>query len=77
MTGTSENKLSIGIVGCGLVGSSLALCLQRNPDIDIQVYEMRENLTQRSGSIGLVQAIDTFEFLGVKDEVEKISAQFK
>eukprot|EP00122_Pirum_gemmata_P016336 Pgem_evm1s15271 len=53
---TQNQKLSVGIVGGGLVGSALALYLQKQENIVVQIFEMRENLAQRSGSVALMQA---------------------
>ena len=72
MSSTSP-KISIAIAGGGLAGLSLAVCLQKLPHLDIQVYEgVREYTDIGSGLAIHPNGLRAMELLG--EDVRKAYA---
>lgn len=68
------NKINhIGIIGAGIAGLSVAYMLSKK-GFQISVYESAEKINGIGAGIGLASnAIKAFDYLGLADEIEKIS----
>ena len=60
--------LEVAIVGAGVGGLTLAVALQHNPNLNVNVYERATELKEIGAVIGMApNALRTLEKLGVVD----------
>lgn len=66
-----ELSLRIAIVGAGIAGLSAAIALQKQENIDVQVYEKASRLQEIGASIALgPNGMRTLERLGVIEALD-------
>ena len=73
MMSNSSPKISIAIAGGGLAGLGLAVCLQKLPHLDIQVYEGAREYTDIGSGLAIhPNGLRAMELLG--EEVKRAYA---
>lgn len=66
-----ENKLRITIIGSGIAGLCSAIALQKQPNVDVQLFERAPQLQEVGASIALgPNGMRTLERLGVVEALD-------